>query len=59
MLYGGQTERTFFANHLEDIMPSFAQQWTKGNVESQEVVYLKVLSIFVREGVRAAELGRF
>lgn len=55
LLYGGQNERYFLASHIEKLIPSFAQEWTRNNLKSQEIVYLRVLVLFIHDGLAAAQ----
>ena len=58
-LYSGPIEKQLIATSLDDILDEYANIWTKGDMNSQEVLYLKALILFMREGLAATEPAIF
>jgi len=57
ILYGGKAEKDFLAEMIEESLPAFAKRWLKDDrsMNSQEIVYMKALSLLLKEGISKAE----
>jgi hypothetical protein len=55
MLYGGRVEKRALADGIERGIPDFVARWGFGDPQAQEVLYLRALALFLREGLVAAE----
>lgn len=56
ILYGSKRDRTHIANYIDNIfILQFANNWMKGNMKSQEILYLKALVILLKDNLAAAE----
>ena len=55
VLYGRRTEKDIVINEIEQLIPSFAKEYTSGNDKSQEVLFLKTLIVLLRHGLSSAE----
>ena len=55
VVYGTKRDQTFIADRITDsLVPQFAETWTNGDLGTQEVVFLRVLALLLRDGLRAA-----
>jgi hypothetical protein len=54
-LHSGPVEKKLIAASIEGMLESYADTWTKGELNCQEVTFLKALVLFLREGLGAAE----
>lgn len=55
ILFGGKKERLMIAEFIENHRSDFAQHWANGDMNSQEVLYLRVLELLLKENLSAAE----
>ncbi len=56
ILYGSKKDRTSIANYIDNVyLSQFANNWMKGNMKSQEILYLKALVILLKDNLAAAE----
>lgn len=56
ILYGSKKDRTHIANYIDTVfLLQFANNWMKGNMKSQEILYLKALVILLKDNLAAAE----
>lgn len=55
ILYGSKLEKNKLASWIDNSIREFAIKWTDGNLECQEVRYLRSLSLLLRVGISKAE----
>jgi hypothetical protein len=52
----GKKEKEFLATSLEEeVAPQFAEEFVKGNLQSQEVLYIRALALLLQKGLTQAE----
>lgn len=57
VLYGGNEEQNKLAQIIEDMLPDFCNKWCCNDNKSQELQFLRALVLFLRKGLRAAEVA--
>jgi len=55
ILYGGSAEKNLIAATIDAYCKPYAKEWLKGDMNAQEIVYMKALSLLLREGISKAE----
>jgi hypothetical protein len=55
ILYGNKDEKDVLIDAIEYNIPSFALRWTQGDVNSQEIRYLRGLKLLLQVGITKAE----
>jgi len=55
MLFGGKKEKNSIAGQLLEYCQGFADKWLDGNMQSQEVNYIKVLALLLTADLATAE----
>lgn len=54
ILYGGNREKDYLASAIENHLKPFAKEWLRGDMNAQEIVYMKAMSLLLKEGITAA-----
>ena len=55
VLYGRKFEKNIVISEIEAAIPHYANEYTNNNLYSQEVLFLKLLLVLLRDGLSAAE----
>eukprot|EP01041_Mallomonas_annulata_P010944 gene10944-22848_t len=55
VIYGELMDRIALADSIDMMLKPFADEWLNGNMNAQEIMFLRALSLLLREGVAAAE----
>jgi hypothetical protein len=57
IIYGGIAEKNLLAKSIENNLESFASEWLGGNINAQEIAFLRALVVMLKEGaLKAAQL---
>ena len=57
VLYGGVMEQNKLAQIIEKMLPDFCEKWCSDDDKCQELQFLRALVLFLRKGLRAAEVA--
>ena len=55
VLYGRKFEKNIVINDITNTIPIYANKYTNNNIYSQEILFLKLLLVLLRDGLSAAE----
>jgi hypothetical protein len=55
VLYGRKFEKEIIVNDIESMIPAFVSNYTRGDIHSQEVLFMKTLIILLNQGLSSAE----
>ena len=55
VLYGRKFEKNIVIADIENTIPIYANKYTNNNIYSQEILFLKLLLVLLRDGLSAAE----
>ena len=55
VLYGRKFEKNIVITDIENTIPIYANKYTNNNIYSQEILFLKLLLVLLRDGLSAAE----
>ena len=55
VLYGRKQEKMMIIQDIGSKIPAFALKWTKNDLNSQEIIFLRTLQLLLSQGLQAAE----